>query len=145
MGSGICTTATNDLVVTGSLGGTTTFEKGAPNVTILAGNSSFLAQYHANDGTLTWAEGIGGDFVPSAVAATPLGGAMVAGTLRTAATLGSGTTVVNTPYVDILLARYAADGSLAWVKRVDRGSSIGRSMSVLSDGAFLVLGNKVIP
>jgi hypothetical protein len=147
-GSGICTAATNSLAVTGSLGGTTTFGKGEPNETTLSGSSAFLARYNADDGTLGWAAGIGGDFVPSALAPSPLGTATIGGTLFTSATLGAGTpaaTIVTTPYTDILLARYTATGTLAWVKRVDRGPSIGRFVSVLSDGSTLVLGSKTFP
>ncbi len=142
-GSGICTTATSSLAVTGSIGGPTTFGAGELKQTILAGSTAFLAQYNANDGTLGWAVGISGDFVPSAAASAPLGAAMIAGTVASAANLGG--TAVSVPYTDILLGRYSAAGSLVWVKRVDRGPSTGRSVSVLSDGSTLVLGNKVSP
>ncbi len=141
VGSGICTTAINSLAVTGSLGGITTFGTGEPNQTILSNASAFIAQYNVANGTLAWVAGMGGDIVPNAVAASPLGAATVAGTVYTAATLGG--TMVTTPYTDILLVRYSANGSLAWVKRVDRGPSSGRYVSVLSDGSTLVLGNKV--
>ena len=147
-GSGICTTATSSLDVTGSLGGTTTFGAGETNETTLTGSTAFIARYLASDGTLGWAAGIGGDFVPVAAAPAPQGAATIAGTLYTTATLGPGTpaaTTVTTPYPDILLARYTAAGSLAWVKRVDRGRSIGRSVTVLSGGATLVLGTKAAP
>jgi hypothetical protein len=148
LGSGICTAATNSLVVTGSLGGTTTFGKGEPNETVLSGYPAFLARYNALDGTLGWAAGIAGDFAPGAVAPAPVDAAAIAGTLYTAATFGAGTpaaTVITTPYPDILLARYTASGSPAWATRVDRGPSVGRSVSVLSDGSMLVLGNKTAP
>jgi hypothetical protein len=77
------------------------------------------------------------------VVPAPLGAATIAGTLFTTATLGG--TVMTTPYTDILLARYTAAGSPAWVKRVDRGPTTGRYVSVLSDGSILVLGTKVSP
>ena len=142
VGSGICTTASNSLVITGSLGGTTTFGAGELHQTILNGSAAFLAQHDVTDGTLGWAAGIGGDFIPSAAAPAPLGAATVVGTLFTTANLG--VTVRQLP-TRTLLARYTAAGSPAWAKRVDRGPTTGRYVSVLSDGSILVLGNKVSP
>lgn len=147
IGSGTSVIGADGLAVTGSLGGTTTFGTGEPNETTLAG-TAFLARYNASNGALAWALGIIGDFIPSAVASAPQGAATVAGSLGSSTTLGSAappSTVVTTSYRDILIARYDASGSLAWVKRVERGPSTGQAISVLSDGSTIVLGNMYSP
>ncbi len=103
VGSGICMTASSSLVVTGSLGGTTTFGAGELHQTILTGSTAFLAQYNAADGTLGWAAGISGDFVPSASGVRPrCARQQLREPVYTTANLGG--TVMTTPYTDILLA-----------------------------------------
>lgn len=147
IGSGTSVIGADGLAVTGSLGGTTTFGTGEPNETTLSA-TAFLARYNTSNGALAWALGIVGDFIPSAVASAPQGAATVVGSLGSSATLGSAappSTLVTTPYRDILIARYDASGSLAWVKRVERGPSTGQAISVFSDGSTIVLGNMYSP
>ena len=104
----------------GMLGnGTATFGAGEPNETTLSafeGYHLFVAKYNAN-GTLAWATRAGGE--GHAVAALTQMGAVLTGQFRYEATFGPGEPNETTLTADewgIFVARYNADGTLAWAR-----------------------------
>jgi len=122
---------------------------GEPNETRLfaAGDYDvFLARYHA-DGTLAWARLDGGEGfdVALAVAGLPDGSSVVVGTFTGTATFGRGTagevTLASQGATDAFLARYGADGNLAWVRRITGlGNDATAGVSAFPDGSFVVTG-----
>jgi uncharacterized delta-60 repeat protein len=150
-GFGITALSDNSTVVTGDFIGTAAFGEGEPNETTLVSEGSsiydiFIARYNA-DGTLAWAKragGVSGD-VGYRIAALSDNSTVVTGGFGGSATFGEGepneTTLVSAGSFDIFIARYNADGTLAWAKRaggyvVDVGSGI----TALSDNSTVVTG-----
>jgi hypothetical protein len=113
--------------------------------TLLVG--PFLAKY-APDGTLVWSKPSSG----SDVAGLPDGSVVVAGGFYGTQTFGAGepneTTLTAAglvplpPYFDAFVARYHADGTLAWVRQAT-GESIdwAREVVAAADGSLLVAGS----
>ncbi|MCG8554180.1 MAG: hypothetical protein MJD61_02655 [Proteobacteria bacterium] len=102
----------------------------------------------AAGGELVWAKRAGGsaeDFALS-VSVVPDGSSLLAGYFRDTATFGPGepmeTALISTGEFDLFVARYEADGSLAWAKRagVEEYDS-GLSISALGDGSALIAGS----
>jgi uncharacterized delta-60 repeat protein len=140
--------------VTGSFHGTATFGPAEPGETTFAepeppDTEIFLARYNP-DGTLAWARRANGPDLDlsSAVAAAPDEGAFLTGCFTFSATFGEGEpneTTLVTAEQSIFVARYNADGSLAWAKAPyigdgPAGARSGYGVAALSDGSAVVTG-----
>ncbi len=141
-------------VITGQFEWDATFGAGDAGETTLnayLGKDIYLARFHP-DGSLAWARRAGGegDNTGHAVAVAPDGGVLVTGEFRQSALFGEGdpaeTTLVATSASDVFLAKYAADGSLEWVRKagsataLDEADDVGWDVSAGSDGAIFVTG-----
>ncbi|MCP4603523.1 MAG: hypothetical protein GY847_23895 [Proteobacteria bacterium] len=141
-------------MTTGQFWGTAVFGSGEANETelISAGYRDFFIAKHNPDGTLAWAKGAGGvvDSHPatqflSSITSLPHGSALITGGFLGTAIFGLGE--VNKKELssvgrrDIFIAKYTADGSLAWVKKAGGNSwDSGYGVAALSDGSALVIG-----
>ncbi len=124
-GRGIATDSKGNRLVTGVFTGAATFGAGEPKETTLVsagGDDIFLAKY-TRDGALLWAKragGSGGD-VGNAVAVDASDRVLVVGQFAETAIFGAGepraTTLKSIGETDIFVAKFAANGSLLWVKR----------------------------
>ena len=141
-GYGISSFSDGSSVVTGYFSGTATFGTGTTLVSSSADYDIFIARYNA-DGTLAWAKRAAdlNDFVESlGISTFPDGTCVVTGVFNGTATFGTGTTLVSAGR-DIFVARYNADGTLAWAKRAGgTGEDVGRGISTFSDGTSVVTG-----
>ncbi len=141
-------------LVTGFFCGTATFGPGEPGETTFASPSLadyeiFLARY-SRDGTLAWAKRAGGLGLDEshAVAAGPDDGALLTGYFAYSATFGEGEpneTTLLTAGQAIFVARYNADGTLAWARAPDTGEGpvegiSGYGIAALSDGSAVATG-----
>ena len=133
-------------VVTGQFGATAVFGATDPNPTTLVSDANstdiFIAKYDAN-GTLVWATRAGGIATDEGHGISTLsnGISVVTGSFSGTATFGTGTTLVSAGGYDIFVARYNADGTLAWATRVGgTGSDIGKGISAFSDSTSVVTG-----
>jgi len=137
-------------LVTGTFTGTVTFAPGEANATSLTsagGRDLFIARYNP-DGTLAWAKRAGGTSgdAGSSIAALSDGSCVVTGEFNGTATFGLGeakqTALTSDGEGDIVIARYNADGTLAWSKQAGGTSEdVGQGISTLSDGSCLVTGS----
>jgi prepilin-type N-terminal cleavage/methylation domain-containing protein len=136
-------------IVTGHFQATAIFGQGEVNQTSLvsAGNDDiFIAKYNA-DGILAWAKRAGGSSFDRGEGASILsdGSSIVAGYFQATAIFGQGevnqTSLVSAGSDDIFIAKYNADGSLAWAKRAG-GSGLDEVLgaSTLSDGSLTITG-----
>jgi uncharacterized delta-60 repeat protein len=147
--TGISILSDGSSLVTGYFRGMPTFGGGETNATILtsAGNEDiFIAKYN-DDGTLAWAKRAGGIKNDDSwrVCVLTDGSSLVTGFFADTATFGEGetneTSLTSAGGYDIFIAKYNADGTLAWAKRIGaEGDDCGISVSVLSDGSSLVTG-----
>ncbi len=164
--AGVAAFPDGSLVVAGWFVGSSVFGAGEPNATTLVGAGQhadiFVARYNA-DGTLAWAKGAGGPHPPHsdigyAVGAFPDGSAVVTGYFQGSAVFGAGepnaTTLTATSASSIFVARYNADGTLAWARReggsypgaanpTNDTSDVGRGVAALPDGSCVVTGHFV--
>ncbi len=139
------------IVVTGRFQGTATFGAGEANETPLTSAGSrdtFVAKYNLVDGTLAWATRAGGSSFDegNSISTAPNGSILVSGSFLGTATFGAGEVNVTTlsssaGSVDIFVAKYNPDGTLAWATKTggateDRGTGV----AALSDGGALVSG-----
>ncbi len=146
---GIAVLSDGSTLVTGQFRGTATFGPGEASETTLpcAGVwDIFLARFNA-DGTLAWAKRAGGVDSDSAadVAALTDDSSIVTGSFTGTATFGPGETsesiLTSTGGTDVFVARYNADGTLAWVKHAGgTASGWSSSVAVLPDGSAFVAG-----
>lgn len=111
-----------------------------------AGNGdAFLAAYDA-DGTVAWAVRAGGADFDQALSVEALddGGVLVTGEFRGDSTFGSPPNQVTLSSLgasDAFVARYNADGSLAWVRQAGGASyQAGVALTPYSDGSFVLAG-----
>ena len=150
-GYGITTLSDNSTVVTGGFSDSATFDPGEPNQTVLtsAGERDiFIARYNPN-GTLAWAKGAGGSYGDEGYGITTLSdnSTVVTGHFEDSATFGPGeineTVLTVTEYdVDIFIARYNPNGTLAWAKRAGgRNWDEGLAITTLSDSSTVVTGH----
>ncbi|MBL8748022.1 MAG: hypothetical protein JNK78_02605 [Planctomycetes bacterium] len=112
-------------------------------------DDAFVARYSAN-GSLLWVQRAGGVFHDEVggVATTPDGGFFATGHFRAQATFGDGTTPPSLIVAGSLLsadgfvARYAGDGSIAWVRQFGGadGDDQGVSVAAGADGSCFVTG-----
>lgn len=150
------------LIVTGAFRMTSTLGPGEPNETTLVASAGmsdamFIAIY-AGDGSLSraWQVGDGRSSntvlgtLGLGVAALPDGTFAIAGMFASPITVGSGqTTMTFTPYArngvspgDLLLARYASDGTLRWATQ-GSGNGQVRAYGVAAsrdDGSLFIAG-----
>ncbi|MFO1481863.1 MAG: ELWxxDGT repeat protein [Verrucomicrobiaceae bacterium] len=126
---------------------TATDESGNASNTVTTQVQMGLGQ--PNTGGTAWARaggGIGSDGAStSRVAATPDGGAVVAGVFSSPTfTLGSGADAVTLTQVastDVFVAKFAKDGTLQWARSAGSNSTDAISaVRVLSDGSIAVAG-----
>jgi hypothetical protein len=151
-GRGVAAFADGSSVVTGNFyHNTAVFGPGEPNQTTLVSASNedvFVARYNAN-GTLAWARraGASGTQLGLAAAAFPDGSSVVTGAFSLSAVFGPGepneTTLISANGSDVFVARYNADGTLAWARRAGSSSfstsEEGRGAAAFPDGSSLVL------
>ena len=147
-GMDVASLADGSALVTGRFKGVVTFAPGKANETVLtsAGNDDiFVARYNA-DGTLAWAKRAGGtksDY-GAAIASLADGSALVMGQYQGTAIFGSGeaneTTLLVGSNYESFIARYNADGTLAWARRAIGKGSYSYGLAALADGSTLVTG-----
>ncbi len=149
-GCGITTLSDDSTVVTGWFGGSATFGEGEANETVLVSDGAtdiFVARYNP-DGTLAWAKRAGEtlhDEHGSGITTLSDDSTVVTGWFKGSATFGEGeaneTVLVSDGYMDIFVARYNPDGTLAWTKRA--GGTLndkGYGVTTLSDDSTVVTG-----
>lgn len=142
----------NSIVVTGEIDGTTTFGDGDANETDLVASDKdfFIARYNP-DGTLAWVKddgrtGYGSSSGSCSIAALSDNSIVVAGVFGRSVTFGAGEaneTQLNSSAVDFI-ARYNADGTLAWAKCAANAYEASlpiHAVAVLSDNSFIVTGD----
>ncbi len=140
----------SSLVISGSHSGTATLGAGDANETVLSvplgsENSAFVARFSTDDGTLSWAQPIGGTTYSYADAVAVHGGqvSVVGGCSGLGvATFGAGQ--LNESDLDpdgsaLYVAHYDGDGELVWLTSVD-GASSG-TLAAADDGSLLVSGS----
>lgn len=136
-------------IVVGYFAGNGVFGPGEPNETTLnsyGASDIFVAKY-SSSGMLQWvrqAGGIGIDFARM-VSVDDDGSFTVTGRVHNTAVFGAGeiyeTTIGFNGGSDIFVARYHADGNLAWAKGIGGSSwDEGLGISLLPDGSALVSG-----
>jgi prepilin-type N-terminal cleavage/methylation domain-containing protein len=138
-------------IVVGAFTGTYTFGQGETNATTLVSAGSrdiFVAKYNPN-GTLVWAKRAGGtseDYGATKVVVYPDGSSVVTGSFTDTAVFGQGetnaTTLVSAGSRDIFVAKYNANGTLAWAKRAGStgGAEYGFGLAANADGTVLATG-----
>lgn len=148
-GYGVATLSDNSIIVIGYYYVSATFGLGEPNQTVLTnagGTDTFIARYNPN-GTLAWAKRAGGGGYEWSYGVTSLSdnSSVVTGLFENSATFGLGEinqTVLNsTDAYDIFIARYNADGTLAWAKSAGGlDHDYGYGITSLSDNSTVVTG-----
>jgi len=146
---GIASYSDGSTVITGAFSGSATFGAGEANETVLASPGDwdgFIARYNA-DGTLAWAKRAGGSSRATGKGITSFSGgtAVMVGRFSGSATFGPGeaneTTLTSAGDLDICVAKYNADGTLAWAKRA--GGTIkddNQGAASFDDGSSVVIG-----
>jgi uncharacterized delta-60 repeat protein len=150
IGNAVTALSDNSIVSCGSFMGTAVFGEGEPNQTELTSSGLedvFVARYNP-DGALAWAKRAGGNQTwANAVSALSDDSVAVTGSFMESATFGPGepneTVLEAASYsdVDIFVARYNSNGTLAWAKRaggIDDES--GAAIAALSDNSMVVTG-----
>jgi hypothetical protein len=141
------------LLVAGQVIGTVVFGEDEPTETVFTSTDpdygdSFVARY-APDGTFIWVRRAvaGGHYAGRYLALTADGGYVLAGSLVGDAVIGPGPDEVlsDSPgayaSTDVFLARYAADGSVAWARRVGAdGADDATALAAFPDGSFGLVG-----
>ncbi len=101
----------------------------------------FLAKYNGSDGTLSWANGMGGTGSDegNGLSVDGSGNAYITGYFIGTADF-SGTPLTSTGLADIFMAKYDSSGALVWAKGIGGTSSdSGNSVSVDSTGTVVYL------
>jgi hypothetical protein len=151
-GIGIASYADGSCVVTGCFTRTATFGEGEANETSLSSercddlDDLFVARYNSN-GTLAWAKRAGGtgNDLGRGIASYGDGSCVVTGCFRETATFGKGeaneTILFSAGDVDLFVARYNSNGTLAWAKRAG-GTDFDEGCGIASyaDGSCVVTG-----
>ena len=146
----ITTLSDDSTVVTGYFSKSVTFGEGEPNEIVLESDGNhdiFVARYNP-DGTLAWAKRSGGTDSDAGHGVTTLSddSTVVTGRFESSATFGEGevneTVLVSAGYLDIFVARYNPDSTLAWAKRAGGTASEGSNgITTLSDDSIVVTGS----
>jgi WD40 repeat protein len=139
-----------DYVIDPGVTYTATFGAGEDNETSLdsAGEFDVFVARHNADGTLAWATRAGGTSVDQGLGLAALadGSSLVTGFYQFTATFGAGedneTSLTAQWDVNLFLARYNPDGTLAWATSAgaDDSWTQGNAVAVLADGTALVTG-----
>jgi len=146
----VATYADGSCAVVGTYLGTVVFGEGEANETTLAGfgdQDLYVARYNA-DGSLVWARRAGGGDVEDVrnVATFADGSLVMVGwrisTSTTFAPGESNQTVLSGPDTQkLFVARYNADGTLAWARQTSTASrTTAEAVESLADGSSLVTG-----
>ncbi|MBI3725225.1 hypothetical protein HY251_14940 [bacterium] len=128
-------------VVVGSFSGSAVF--GTSALSSSGGTDAFVARYDS-DGTLAWAQRIGGsgDDAALGVAAFADGTAVVTGYFSGSASFDSQTTLASGGGNDAFVASFRKDGSLAWARSAGgTGDDSARAVSGFLDGSSTVVGS----
>ena len=148
-GRGVAVDGSGAATVTGSFEGSATFGTGDDAVTVTSSGSGdvFVARYRP-DGTLDWAQRAGGTSSDdgNGVAVDASGAATVTGSFQGSATFGTGDDTVTVTSsgstIDVFLARYLQDGTLAWAQQAGGTNlDVGRGVAVEGSGAATVTGS----
>lgn len=146
---GLAITALPDgsALVTGTFQGGNGTKFGSIEKNANGGSDIFVAKYSPS-GTVIWVKQAGGidpdtgDY-GSGIVALPDNSLLVTGTYQGDAPFGSGITLVATGSHDIFLAKYEADGTIAWARRaggagIDNGSGVAldSQQGIYVTGAF---------
>ncbi len=149
---GVAACPDGSVVVTGLLDAVTTFGAGEPGETTLPSIGIFVARF-ASDGSLLWARHAAGppsDAVVLSADAFGDGSSAITGFIGAGATVfGQGelpgpgregeTTLAGTGR-EGFVARYTADGSLAWARQTEDGTTQGQSVAFGPDGSVVATG-----
>ncbi|MHC5044579.1 MAG: hypothetical protein ACYTGI_19650, partial [Planctomycetota bacterium] len=121
-------------------------EAGETDLTSAGGHDIFVARYNT-DGTLAWAKRAGGADSDRGIGIAALadGSCVVTGLFAAAATFGPGevgeTVLTSAGGYDVFVARYNADGTLAWAKRAGGADyDEGHGIAALADESCVVTG-----
>jgi uncharacterized delta-60 repeat protein len=150
VGKAIITLLDNSIVVTGSFTESAKFGPSESNQTILTsagGEDIFIARYNP-DGALTWVKRAGGASTYDwgyGITALSDSSIVVTGLFEGSVTFGPGelnqTALTSAGDIDIFIARYNQDGTLAWAKRAGGASyDRGNGITTLSDNTTVVTG-----
>jgi len=149
VGYGVATLSNNSTIVTGVFAGVATFGQDEPNQIsmVSAGcHDIFVARYDS-DGALEWAKSAGGlsNQSSSNVAALSDNSTVVMGYFANSATFGPGETneqiLTSTGLMDIFIARYNSDGTLAWAKQAGGSDAdVGMGITKLLDNSTIITG-----
>lgn len=147
-------------VVSGNFSGSVKFGPGESNETnfssVAQRNDMFIARYNA-DGTLAWAKQVASSTISGVLSGNGIAsfsdGSFIVTGLQTGTAgkeffFGAGetneTTLTLSSGGSFFIARYNADGTLAWAKQVDGTRAInGKDVASFSDGSFVVTGSFV--
>ncbi len=150
VGYGIAYCSDGSVIVVGTFTGSSVFGKSQSNQTTLIADGStdiFIAKYDS-DGQLLWVKhspGSGNDIATS-IAIFSDDSFIVTGSFDGNITFGRGesneTSFQTSLGADVFLARYNADGTLAWASVISCNESynLGTSIAALPDGSFVVVG-----
>jgi len=148
-GNSVAALSDGTALVTGLFAGAATFGSGEPNeITLVSAGlyDAFVAKYNT-DGSLIWASRAGGasDETGYGIAAVSDGTALVTGLFNGTATFGSAepneTTLVAAGSYDVFVARYDADGTLAWATAAGGADSEeGFAVATTENGNAFVTG-----
>ena len=146
IGNDIESFADDSIVVAGRFEGTATFdagEVGETQLTSLGATDIVVARYNP-DGSLAWAKRAGGFHIDDSwgVATFDDGASVVTGSFLGTAIFGEGeANETELGDLDIFVARYDSDGSLAWAKRAGGAMrDVGRDIASMADGSCVVTG-----
>ena len=149
VGYGIATLSNNSTVVTGVFAGVATFGQDEPNQTTMVSagcHDVFVARYDS-DGALEWVKSAGGLSTQSSsnVAALSDNSTVVMGYFANSSTFGAGETneqvLTSTGLMDIFIARYNSDGTLAWAKQAGGlDADVGMGITKLLDNSTIITG-----
>lgn len=123
-------------------------EKGAVTLEWTGGSPFFVARFRP-DGSLLWARSIGqgANIQAEALAVTPDGSVLVTGSSKGPVDFGIETEVIPERTSAFFLARWKADGTLTWVRRLQpkgdtsiTSNMVGRALTVLPDGEVIAAG-----
>jgi uncharacterized delta-60 repeat protein len=152
VGTSVTAFPDGSIVVTGRFSGTATFSGIGASVSVsltAAGDSDmFVARYNL-DGTLAWVRQAGGTGFDEGfgVAAFANDGLVVSGVFTGTAVFGPGeinqSTLVAQGTENLFIARYNADGTLAWVRQAiaTRGGGVFIRVAAFPDGSAAVTGS----
>jgi len=148
-GIGIAVDAAGNAVVTGAFYGSATFGAGEANETTLssAGDDDIFVAKYAPGGSLLWARSAGGlsRDIGNGITVDAAGNALLSGVFFDSATFGAGeaneTTLPQVGGGDVVIAKYAPNGTLLWARSAGGGFyETGNGIAVDAAGNSLVTG-----